>query len=111
MVKLGYVDSLDSKVRKVCGEYPELNSRINSLYQDKKFPTRAQFNKAYDDYYFGKIDTKLNRKKQVVILTPEDLDQFKLEVSEGEFEEGDYSKMFEKIEKLFKLQKIVFFYD
>jgi hypothetical protein len=107
MVKLGCADNLDAKVRKVCGEYPELDSRINCLYQDKKFPTRAQFNKAYDDHYFNKIDTKLKREKQLVIVTPEDLTQFKHEVSEGEFEE-EFIKVFEKIEKLFQRQKIRF---
>ena len=97
-------DSLDSKVKKCYGEFPELDSWANNLYQDKVFPTRAEFNAAYD-----RRDPLLNRKDQVVILTPEDLERFEYEVSEGEFED-DYSKLIRKLRALFECEKIVFFY-
>ena len=104
MVKIGWTDSLDSKVKKCYGEFPELDSWANNLYQDKVFPTRAEFNAAYD-----RRDPLLNRKEQVVILTPEDLERFEYEVSEGEFED-DYSKLIRKLRALFECEKIVFFY-
>jgi hypothetical protein len=104
MVKVGWTDSLDSKTKKCYGEFPDLDSWSNNLYQDKVFPTRAEFNAAYD-----RRDPLLHRRDQVVILTPEDLARFKFEISEGEFEH-DYSKLIKKIEALFECEKIVFFY-
>ena len=101
MVKLGWTDNFDSKFKKCYGNFPELDSWANNLYQDKMFP---DFNAAYD-----RRDTLLNRGDQVVILTPEDLERFEYEVSEGEFEE-DYSKLIKKLKALFECEKIVFFY-
>ena len=48
MVKVGWTDNLDSKFKKCYGEFPDLDSWSNNLYQDKVFPTRAEFNAAYD---------------------------------------------------------------
>jgi len=101
MVKLGWTDNFDSKFKKCYGTFPELDSWVNNLYQDKTFP---DFNAAYD-----RKDPLLNRGDQVVILTPEDLERFEYEVSEGEFEE-DYSKLIKKLKALFECEKIVFFY-
>jgi hypothetical protein len=104
MVKLGWTDNFDSKFKKCYGTFPELDSWANTLYQDKKFPTRVEFNAAYD-----RRDPLLHRGDQVVILTPEDLERFEHEVSEGEFEEN-YSKCIKKLKALFECEKIVFFY-
>jgi hypothetical protein len=99
MVKLGW-----SNLKKAWGDYPELDSWVRNLYQNKIFPTRAEFNKAYDEN-----DPRLQRGNQEVILTPEDLAQFQSEIEDGEFEE-DYSELISKIKALFECEKIVFFY-
>jgi hypothetical protein len=86
------------------GDYPELNSWVNNLYQDKIFPTRTEFNKAYDEN-----DPRIHRGSQEVILTPEDLAQLESEIEDGDFEE-DYTELISKIKSLFECEKIVFFY-
>jgi len=101
MVKLGWTDG---NLKKSWGEYPSLDSWVRNLYQDKLFPTREDFNKAYDAR-----DPRLNRKGQEVLFTLKDLEQFESEISEGEFEE-DYSALISKIKALFECEKIVFFY-
>lgn len=111
MVKLGWTDNFESKFKKCYGEFPELDSWVNNLYQDKTFPTRAEFNAAFDEYCATNRATreKLHRCDKVVILTPEDLERFECEVSDDEFE-GDYTKLIKKINALFECEKIVFFY-
>lgn len=111
MVKLGWTDNFESKFKKCYGEFPELDSWVNTLYQDKTFPTRAEFNAAFDEYCATNRATreKLFRCDKVVILTPDDLERFEREVSEEEFE-ADYTKLIKKIKALFECEKIVFFY-
>jgi hypothetical protein len=111
MVKLGWTDNFDSKFKKCYGEFPELDSWVNNLYQDKTFPTRAEFNAAFDEYCATNRATreKLHRCDKAVILTPDDLERFEREVSEEEFE-ADYTKLIKKIKALFECEKIVFFY-
>jgi len=111
MVKIGWTDNLDSKFKKCYGEFFELDSWANNLYQDKTFTTRSEFNAAFDEYCATKGATreKLFRGDKVVILTPEDLEKFEREVNDEEFEE-DYTKLIKKIRALFECEKIVFFY-
>ena len=111
MVKLGWTDNFESKFKKCYGEFPELDSWVNNLYQDKTFPTRAEFNAAFDEYCATNRATreKLYRCSKVVILTPDDLKRFEREVYDDEFEE-DYTKLIKKIKALFECEKIVFFY-
>lgn len=111
MVKVGWTDNLESKFKKCYGEFPELDSWANNLYQDKTFPTRAEFNAAFDEYCATNRATreKLFRGDKVVILTPEDLEKFEREFNDEEFEE-DYTKLIKKIKALFECEKIVFFY-
>jgi hypothetical protein len=111
MVKLGWTDNFESKFKKCYGEFPELDSWVNTLYQDKTFPTRAEFNAAFDEYCATNRVTreKLHRCDKAVILTPDDLERFEREVSEEEFE-ADYTKLIKKIKALFECEKIVFFY-
>ena len=111
MVKLGWTDNFESKFKKCYGEFPELDSWVNNLYQDKTFPTRAEFNAAFDEYCATNRETreKLYRCSKVVILTPDDLKRFEREVYDDEFEE-DYTKLIKKIKALFECEKIVFFY-
>jgi len=111
MVKLGWTDNFESKFKKCYGEFPELDSWVNNLYQDKTFPTRAEFNAAFDEYCATNRATreKLHRCDKAVILTPDDLAKFEYEVSQEEFE-ADYTKLIKKIKALFECEKIVFFY-
>ena len=104
MVKLGWSDNFDLKFKKSWGDYPNLESWVTHLYQDKMFPTRAEFNKAYDEN-----DHRLRRGGQEVILTREDLAQFESEIEDGEFE-VDYTELVGKMKALFECEKIVFFY-
>jgi len=101
MVKLGWTDG---KFTKSWGDFPDLDMWVLDLYQNKVFPTRAEFNKAYDEK-----DNRLRRGDQPVILTQTDLARFEYEISEGEFE-NDYSELISKIKALFDCEKIVFFY-
>jgi hypothetical protein len=104
MVKLGWSSNFDLKLKKSWGDYPDLDSWVLNLYQNKLFPTRAEFNKAYDEN-----DPRLRRGNQEVILTREDLSQFEKEIEDGEFEE-DYVELISKMKALFECEKIVFFY-
>lgn len=72
------------------GEFsdPDVLSWINNIYQDKAFPTREAFNKAYD----AAIDAGLRPsdgvswRNKTMILTKEDVDNFEEEFKGGAFD-------------------------
>jgi hypothetical protein len=111
MVKLGWTDNFESKFKKSWGDFPELDSWVNNLYQDKTFTTREAYNKAYDEYCAtnGANVSTFRRGKKAVIFTHEDLQRFEYEIEQEEFEDN-YVELIQKIKSLFECGKIVFFY-
>jgi len=71
------------------GEFsdPDILSWVNNLYQDKAFPTREAFNKAYD----AALDAGLGPacgvswRNKTMILSKEDVDNFEEEFKGGAF--------------------------
>ena len=59
---------------------PDVQSWINNLYQDRVFPTREDFNQAYDN----NMDS-LHWNHSPMVLTPEDVGNFEIELKEGAF--------------------------
>ena len=105
MVRLGWISNFSSKLKATAwGDFPELDSWVMNLYQDKMFPTREEFNRAYDTQ-----DARLNRGTTEFFITPLDLLIFERDVAAGEFEEN-YTELINKIKALFECEKIVFFY-
>ena len=66
------------------GEFsdPDVLSWICNIYQDKAFPTREEFNKAYDAGLSG----ALYWRNKTMILTKEDIDNFEEEFKGGAFD-------------------------
>lgn len=72
------------------GEFsdPDVLSWVNNLYQDKAFPTREAFNKAYD----AALDAGLSPahgvswSNKTMIITKEDFDNFEEEFKGGAFD-------------------------
>ena len=71
------------------GEFsdPDILSWINNLYQDKAFPTRAAFNKAYDNAAAAGLRPSegVSWRNKTMILTKEDVDNFEEEFKGGAF--------------------------
>ena len=71
------------------GEFsdPDVLSWINRLYQDKAFPTRADFNKAYDAAIdMGVMPSQmLSWRNKTMVLTKEDVANFEEEFGGGAF--------------------------
>jgi hypothetical protein len=67
------------------GEFsdPDVLSWINNLYQDKAFPTREAFNKAYDE---GLGAPGVSWRNKTMVLTKEDIDNFEEEFKNGAFD-------------------------
>jgi hypothetical protein len=72
------------------GEFsdPDILSWINNLYQDKAFPTREAFNKAYDAALDAGImpSTAVSWRNKTMVLTKEDVGNFEEEFSGGAFD-------------------------
>lgn len=72
------------------GEFSDLDvlSWINRLYQDKAFPTREAFIKAYDAALDAGImpSTRVSWCNKTMVLTKEDVDNFEEEFSDGAFD-------------------------
>jgi hypothetical protein len=68
------------------GEFsdPDVLSWIGNLYQDKAFPTREAFNKAYDDAARPAEGVAWGNK--TMVLTKEDVANFEEEFKGGAFE-------------------------
>jgi len=71
------------------GEFsdPDVLSWINNLYQDKAFPTREAFNKAYDDAVAAGLRPSdgVSWRNKTMVLTKEDVDKFEDEFKGGAF--------------------------
>ena len=72
------------------GEFsdPDILSWINNLYQDKAFPTREAFNKAYDAAIVAGVmpSQYVSWRNKTMILTKEDVDNFEEEFKGGAFD-------------------------
>jgi hypothetical protein len=72
------------------GEFsdPDVLSWINNLYQDKAFPTREAFNKAYDAALDAGMmpSAGVSWRNKTMVLTKEDVDNFEEEFKGGAFE-------------------------
>ena len=72
------------------GEFsdPDVLSWINNLYQDKAFPTREAFNKAYDAALDAGMmpSAGVSWRNKTMVLTKEDIDNFEEEFKGGAFE-------------------------
>lgn len=72
------------------GEFsdPDVLSWINNLYQDKAFPTREAFNKAYDAALDAGMmpSAGVSWRNKTMVLTKEDVDNFEEEFNGGAFD-------------------------
>jgi len=72
------------------GEFsdPDVLSWINNLYQDKAFPTREAFNKAYDAALDAGVmpSTNVSWRNKTMVLTKEDVANFEEEFNGGAFD-------------------------
>ena len=99
------------------GEFsdPDVLSWINRLYQDKAFPTREAFNKAYD----AAIDAGLRPadgvswRNKTMVLTKEDVANFEEEFNGGAFDRSQSaaSKTLAKMKAALETgEKVIFVY-
>ena len=72
------------------GEFsdPDVLSWINNLYQDKAFPTREAFNKAYDAALDAGMmpSAGVSWRNKTMVLTKEDVANFEEEFNGGAFD-------------------------
>ncbi len=99
------------------GEFndPDVMSWINNLYQDKAFPTREAFNKAYDAARAeGRMPSAgVAWANRTMVLQKEDLENLEEEFNEGAFDGPAQPKVCALIAKLKRAQesaKTVFVY-
>ena len=98
------------------GEFsdPDVLSWINNLYQDKAFPTREAFNKAYDAALDAGImpSTAVSWRNKTMVLTKEDVDNFEEEFNGGAFYPRDaVQKLVTKMRAAVETgEKVIFVY-
>jgi hypothetical protein len=89
------------------GEFndPDVLCWINNVYQARAFPTRADFNKAYDDAVAAGLmpSAGVSWRNKTMVLTAENLEELKEELS-GE------PKLLAKIERALAAEKVIFVY-
>lgn len=89
------------------GEFsdPDILTWINNVYQARAFPTRAAFNKAYDDAVAVGLmpSAGVSWRNKTMVLTAENLKELKEEFS-GE------QKLLAKIERALGSEKVIFVY-
>jgi len=94
------------------GEFsdPDVLSWINNVYQDKAFPTREAFNKAYDDAARPAEGVAWGNK--TMVLTKEDVDNFEEEFKGGAFYPRDAAqKTLTKMKAALETgEKVIFVY-
>ena len=98
------------------GEFsdPDVLGWINNLYQDKAFPTREAFNKAYD----AALDAGLRPadgvswRNKTMVLSKEDIDNFEEEFNGGAFYPRDaVQKMLTKMRAALETgEKVIYVY-
>lgn len=97
------------KWRTKIGEFdsPDILSWVSNLYQDKMFPTRSEFNLAYDE-------RRCDWEHRTMIISKEDLNALEEEHREGAFEDttkpGLVNKFLEKARKALESDKVVYVY-
>jgi hypothetical protein len=76
------------------GEFDDVDVRswVTNLYQDKAFPTRESFNKAYDD---GCVKWE----GKPMILTKDDLGDLQEQLDEGAFDDGPKTQIEKMVTK------------
>jgi hypothetical protein len=98
------------------GEFsdPDVLSWINNLYQDKAFPTREAFNKAYDAARDAGVmpSTAVSWRNKTMVLTKEDVDNFEEEFNGGAFYPRDaVQKLLTKMKAALETgEKVIFVY-
>lgn len=89
------------------GEFkdPDILCWVNNVYQARAFPTRAAFNKAYDDAVaIGMMPSQaVSWRNKTMVLTKEDLKDLKEEF-------GSEDKLLAKIERALAAEKVIFVY-
>ena len=95
------------------GEFsdPDVLSWIGNLYQDKAFPTREAFNKAYDDAARPAEGVAWGNK--TMVLTKEDVANFEEEFKGGAFEGSQTAaqKLITKMKAALETgEKVIFVY-
>lgn len=70
-------------------DHPDVLSWVNNLYQDKVYPTRAEFNAAYDQAIsMGVMPSEMVCwRNKTMVLAKEDIDNFEEEFNGGAFDE------------------------
>jgi hypothetical protein len=90
------------------GSYPELVTWADTLYQEKLFPTKSLFDKAYDTYWASKeTGDRFFRRGKKVFLTLADVDFW--EAHADEFE-TDFQYVTACIRERLQNGHVVFFY-
>ena len=98
------------------GEFsdPDVLCWINRLYQDKAFPTREAFNKAYDAALAAGMmpATGVSWCNKTMVLTKEDVDNFEEEFNGGAFYPRDaVQKLVTKMRAAVETgEKVIFVY-
>ena len=99
------------------GEFsdPDVLSWINRLYQDKAFPTREAFNKAYDTALdMGVMPSQMvSWRNKTMVITKEDVANFVEEFDGGAFDRSQTAaeKLVAKMKTLLeKGEKVIFVY-
>jgi hypothetical protein len=71
-------------------EDPDVKSWVNDLYQTRMFPSREEFNKAYDEYISTNRATAdvLFWTNKPMTITKEDFKNFESEFNDGAFDES-----------------------
>ena len=98
------------------GEFsdPDILSWINNLYQDKAFPTREAFNKAYDAALDAGMmpSAGVSWRNKTMVLTKEDIDNFQEEFNGGAFYPRDaVQKLVTKMRAAVETgEKVIFVY-
>ncbi len=99
------------------GEFsdPDVLSWVNNLYQDKAFPTREAFNKAYDAALDAGVmpSEHICWRNKTMVLTKDDVANFEEEFAGGAFDrsQSPVAKTVAKMKALVeKGEKVIFVY-
>jgi hypothetical protein len=86
---------------------PDVRSWVSNLYQDRVFPTREEFNKAYDEDYASVL-----WGNRPMILNGENISDFEVVFNEGGFDGNPevYQKLIRRMKEVMANEKIVFVY-
>ena len=96
-------------------EDPDVKSWINDLYQTRTFPSREEFNKAYDEYISTNRATAdvLFWTNKPMTITKEDFKNFESEFNDGAFDESRFAveKLIGRMRAVLETgEKVIFVY-